>query len=436
MIKKLSSIDADFDRQLSDLLAMPDENTGDVKDIVRKIIDDVKLRGDQSVLELTNKFDRMDVASISELEISKDTMAQALTRLDPLVVDALKLSIDRVRVYHQEQLKALGGNSQWQIEDDEGNKLGQIIRPMERVGLYVPGGKASYPSSVIMTSVPARVAGVSEIVLMVPTPDGVVSDTLVAAAHLCGVDRMFRVGGAQAVAALAYGTQSIPRVDKIVGPGNIFVATAKELVFGQVGIDMVAGPSEIAIVADASADPEWLAMDMFAQAEHDELAQSILISSDQSVLDAVEQEIARMLPGMERSATISQSLKDRGALIKVETLDQAFDIVNRIAPEHLELAILEPEQMLPQIRFAGAIFLGHHSAEVVGDYTAGPSHVLPTSGTARFASPLGVYDFQVRSSVVNCSARGAITLSRSAAILATQEGLEAHSKSAQYRLLG
>ena len=436
MIKKLSNIDADFDRQLSDLLAMPDENTGDVKDIVRKIIDDVKLRGDQSVLELTNKFDRMDVASISELEISKDTMAQALTRLDPLVVDALKLSIDRVRVYHQEQLKALGGNSQWQIEDDEGNKLGQIIRPMERVGLYVPGGKASYPSSVIMTSVPARVAGVSEIVLMVPTPDGVVSDTLVAAAHLCGVDRMFRVGGAQAIAALAYGTQSIPRVDKIVGPGNIFVATAKELVFGQVGIDMVAGPSEIAIVADMSADPEWLAMDMFAQAEHDELAQSILISSDQSVLDAVEKEIARMLPGMERSATISQSLKDRGALIKVETLDQAFDIVNRIAPEHLELAILEPEQKLPQVRFAGAIFLGHHSGEVVGDYTAGPSHVLPTSGTARFASPLGVYDFQVRSSVVNCSARGAITLSRSAAILATQEGLEAHSKSAQYRLLG
>lgn len=436
MIRKLSSIDADFDRQLSDLLTMPDENTGDVKDIVRKIIDDVKLRGDQSVLELTIKFDRMDVASLSELEISKDTMAQALTRLDPLVVDALKLSIDRVRVYHQEQLKALGGNTEWQIEDKEGNKLGQIIRPMERVGLYVPGGKASYPSSVIMTAVPARVAGVSEIILMVPTPDGVVSDTLVAAAHLCGVDRMFTVGGAQAIAALAYGTQSIPRVDKIVGPGNIFVATAKELVFGQVGIDMVAGPSEIAIVADTSADPEWLAMDMFAQAEHDELAQSILISNDQSVLDAVEQEIVRMLPSMERSATISQSLNDRGALIKVETLDQAVDIVNRIAPEHLELAILEPEQMLPQIRFAGAIFLGHHSAEVVGDYTAGPSHVLPTSGTARFASPLGVYDFQVRSSVVNCSARGAITLSRSAAILATQEGLEAHSKSAQYRLLG
>lgn len=436
MIRKLSSIDADFDRQLSNLLTMPDENTGDVKDIVRKIIDDVKLRGDQSVLELTIKFDRMDVASLSELEISKDTMAQALTRLDPLVVDALKLSIDRVRVYHQEQLKALGGNTEWQIEDKEGNKLGQIIRPMERVGLYVPGGKASYPSSVIMTAVPARVAGVSEIILMVPTPDGVVSDTLVAAAHLCGVDRMFTVGGAQAIAALAYGTQSIPRVDKIVGPGNIFVATAKELVFGQVGIDMVAGPSEIAIVADTSADPEWLAMDMFAQAEHDELAQSILISNDQSVLDAVEQEIVRMLPSMERSATISQSLNDRGALIKVETLDQAVDIVNRIAPEHLELAILEPEQMLPQIRFAGAIFLGHHSAEVVGDYTAGPSHVLPTSGTARFASPLGVYDFQVRSSVVNCSARGAITLSRSAAILATQEGLEAHSKSAQYRLLG
>ena len=436
MIRKLSSIDADFDRQLSNLLTMPDENTGDVKDIVRKIIDDVKLRGDQSVLELTIKFDRMDVASLSELEISKDTMAQALTRLDPLVVDALKLSIDRVRVYHQEQLKALGGNTEWQIEDKEGNKLGQIIRPMERVGLYVPGGKASYPSSVIMTAVPARVAGVSEIILMVPTPDGVVSDTLVAAAHLCGVDRMFTVGGAQAIAALAYGTQSIPRVDKIVGPGNIFVATAKELVFGQVGIDMVAGPSEIAIVADTSADPEWLAMDMFAQAEHDELAQSILISNDQSVLDAVEQEIVRMLPSMDRSATISQSLNDRGALIKVETLDQAVDIVNRIAPEHLELAILEPEQMLPQIRFAGAIFLGHHSAEVVGDYTAGPSHVLPTSGTARFASPLGVYDFQVRSSVVNCSARGAITLSRSAAILATQEGLEAHSKSAQYRLLG
>ena len=436
MIRKLTSTDVDFDQQLSDLLTMPNENTGDVKDIVRKIIDDVKLRGDQAVLELTNKFDRMDVGSISELEISKETMAQALKRLDPLIVDALKLSIDRVRVYHEEQLKALGGNGEWHIEDEEGNKLGQLIRPMERVGLYVPGGKASYPSSVIMTSVPARVAGVSEIVLMVPTPDGEVSDTLVAAAHLCGVDRMFTVGGAQAIAALAYGTQAIPRVDKIVGPGNIFVATAKELVFGQVGIDMVAGPSEVAIVADASANPEWVAMDMFAQAEHDELAQSILISSDQGVLDSVAHEIARMLPNMERSATIAQSLKDRGALIKVETLDQGVDIVNRIAPEHLELAIAEPEKILSQIRFAGAIFLGHHSAEVVGDYTAGPSHVLPTSGTARFASPLGVYDFQVRSSVVNCSARGAITLSRSAAILATQEGLEAHSKSAQYRLLG
>ncbi|MDG1444358.1 MAG: histidinol dehydrogenase [Pseudomonadales bacterium] len=436
MIRKLSSTDVDFDQQLSDLLAMPNENTGDVKEIVRKIIDDVKLRGDQAVLELTNKFDRMDVGSISQLEISKATMAQALKRLDPLIVDALKLSIDRVRVYHEEQLKALGGNGEWHIEDEEGNKLGQLIRPMERVGLYAPGGKASYPSSVIMTSVPARVAGVSEIILMVPTPDGEISDTLVAAAHLCGVDRMFTVGGAQAIAALAYGTKLIPRVDKIVGPGNIFVATAKELVFGQVGIDMVAGPSEVAIVADASANPEWVAMDMFAQAEHDELAQSVLISSDQSVLDSVAREIARMLPNMERSATIAQSLKDRGALIKVETLDQGVDIVNRIAPEHLELAIAEPEKILPQIRFAGAIFLGHHSAEVVGDYTAGPSHVLPTSGTARFASPLGVYDFQVRSSVVNCSARGAITLSRSAAILATQEGLEAHSKSAQYRLLG
>lgn len=436
MIKRLSNNDADFDEQLKVLLTMPDENTGDVKEIVKKIIDDVKVRGDQAVVELTNKFDRMDVASLSELEISKDTMAAALARLDPLIIDALKLSIDRVRVYHEAQLKALGGNGEWQIEDDEGNKLGQRIRPMERVGLYVPGGKASYPSSVIMTSVPARVAGVAEIVLMVPTPDGEVSDTLVAAAHLCGVDRMFAVGGAQAIAALAYGTESIPRVDKIVGPGNIFVATAKELVFGQVGIDMIAGPSEVAIVADASANPEWLAMDMFAQAEHDELAQSILISTDQSTLDAVEREIIRMLPDMERSSTIEQSLNDRGALIKVDTVDQVVDIVNRIAPEHLELAIDEPEAMVSKIKFAGAIFLGHHSAEVVGDYTAGPSHVLPTSGTARFASPLGVYDFQIRSSVVNCSRRGSISLSRSAAILATEEGLEAHSKSAQYRLLG
>ncbi|MFT4677707.1 MAG: histidinol dehydrogenase, partial [Candidatus Azotimanducaceae bacterium] len=363
-------------------------------------------------------------------------MAEALTRVDPLVVEALEQSVNRVRYYHEQQLAATGGTGEWQYTDELGNRLGQIVRGMERVGVYAPGGKACYPSTIIMTAVPAKVAGVAEVILTVPTPNNEVSDVLLAAASLSGVDRMFRIGGAQAIGALAFGTETIPRVDKIVGPGNIYVATAKEMVFGQVGIDMIAGPSEVVIVADETVEVDWLVMDMFAQAEHDEMAQSILISTSSKLLDRVAERIPQMLENMSRKNIIQQAMHDRGALILVRDLQDAQDVVNQIAPEHLELAIVEPEKFVSGVRHAGAIFVGAATAEVVGDYTAGPSHVLPTSGTARFASPLGVYDFLVRSSLVHCSARGSVQLSRGAAILAEEEGLEAHGKSAQYRVQG
>ena len=436
MIRTLNASDPDFDELLADLLSMPDAGPGHISQIVADIIADVRDRGDAALLELSNKFDRLGAEQTGDLEVSAAKMRQAAERVDPLVIDALQTSVARVRKYHLEQMKSLGGLADWSFEDETGNKLGQLVRPIERVGVYVPGGKASYPSSVVMTVVPAKVAGVGEVILMVPASDGRLSDSVQAAALFCGVDRMFKIGGAQAVAAMAYGTALVPRVDKIVGPGNIYVATAKAQVFGQVGIDMIAGPSEIVIVADGSANPEWLVMDMFAQAEHDELAQSILISTDQSLLTDVARLIDEMKPGMARAGIINESIANRGALIRVPSLPDAAAVVNRIAPEHLQLVISGAEEFIDYIRHAGAIFVGSHSAEVVGDYTAGPSHVLPTGGTARFASPLGVYDFQVRSLLIQCSARGAIDLSRTAAILAREEGLEAHARSAEFRVQG
>lgn len=436
MIKQLSTVDESFDTDLTALLAIQQDNHHDVYGTVRHIVDDVRSRGDAALIEHTSRFDRFDVTSAADLEVSQERMAKALAGIDELVRGALEASIERVRRYHQEQRLAFGDQQDWEYEDAQGNRLGQRVRPMQRVGIYVPGGKAAYPSSVIMTAIPARVAEVGEVILVVPTPDGQINDVLLAAASLCGVDRLFTLGGAQAVAALAYGTQTIPKVDKIVGPGNIYVATAKEIVFGDVGIDMIAGPSEVVIVADADVDPEWLVMDMFAQAEHDELAQSVLISSDENVLNRVATLIESRLPEMARESIIRQSIGDRGALILTRDDAESAAIVNRIAPEHLELALTNAEAFVERVEHAGAIFMGKHSAEVVGDYSAGPSHVLPTSGTARFASALGVYDFQVRSSIIRCSAAGSVSLSRDAAILATEEGLEAHARSASCRVQG
>jgi histidinol dehydrogenase len=421
---------------LDDLLALPEASHAEIRSQVSNILAAVKEKGDAEVLSLTNRFDGLNATSVADLELSQQQMVAALDRVDPLVVDALKESIARVRHYHEQQLAATGGSGEWHYTDEEGNRLGQIVRGMERVGVYAPGGKACYPSTIVMTVIPAKVAGVEEVILTVPTPRNEVNDVLLAAAYLCGVDRMFRVGGAQAIAAMAFGTDTIPRVDKIVGPGNIYVATAKEMVFGQVGIDMIAGPSEVVIVADDEADVDWLVMDMFAQAEHDEMAQSILISTSAQLLEAVAKRLPVMLADMQRKVIIEQAINDRGALILATDTEAAQAVVNRIAPEHLELALADAESFVPGVRHAGAIFVGAATAEVVGDYTAGPSHVLPTSGTARFASPLGVYDFQVRSSLVQCSRAGSVKLSRAAAILADQEGLEAHSKSAQYRTQG
>ncbi|MEX0943138.1 MAG: histidinol dehydrogenase [Pseudomonadales bacterium] len=435
-IRQLYAGNADFDAELTALLHADEDDRETVRSAVRDIIKAVRHGGDEVIVELTNRFDRRNVKSIDELEIGKSEMAAAVTRIDPLVREALESSIARVRRYHEQQKRSFGDQIDWGYEDEDGNELGQRVRGMERVGIYAPGGKASYPSTVIMTAVPARVAEAGEIILVVPAPEGAISDVLLAAANLCGIDRLFTMGGAQAVAALAYGTQTVPKVDKIVGPGNIYVATAKELVYGDVGIDLIAGPSEVVIVADSSVNPDWLVMDMFAQAEHDEMAQAILISTDPAVLDDIAGRIESTLNEMERARIIEASISDRGALILVDDLQQAASVVNRIAPEHLELAISDPDTLLPMIRHAGAIFIGSHTAEAIGDYCAGPSHVLPTSGTARFASPLGVYDFQVRSSIIRCSPKGAVMLGRDASILAREEGLEAHARSADYRAEG
>ncbi|MCH7741063.1 MAG: histidinol dehydrogenase [Proteobacteria bacterium] len=439
MIRRLLSDDAGFTEQLNQLLRVDAAELIRIREVVAGVIAQVRQDGDAALLAYTSKFDDLDVSSVSELEVTKDRLQRAFDNIDSLVREALQVSADRVLAYHEKQKAALGGKD-WTYVDDDGNRLGQLVRSISRVGIYAPGGKASYPSTVIMTAIPARVAGVKEITLLVPTPGGVVNETLFAAAHIAGVDRVFTIGGAQAIAAMAYGTETIGKVDKIIGPGNIYVSSAKQMVFGDVGIDMVAGPSEVVIVADNTANVDWLVMDMFAQAEHDEMAQAILVSWDDSLLNAVAASLERGLQGREeqppRLDIIRQSIVDRGALIKVSDAEEAMRIVNIIAPEHLELAVEDPQPLLQSVQNAGAIFLGNLSAEVVGDYTAGPSHVLPTGGTARFTSPLGVYDFQVRSSLIHCSAMGAIKLSRDAAILAKEEGLTAHAESANYRLQG
>lgn len=428
-IRRLNASQPDFDSELAKLLAWDDSVDHQVNESVRHILHEVKTRGDQAVLEFTEKFDRLKVASVAELEMSQSRLQQALEAIPHDQRVALEQAAERVGDYHERQ-----NQKSWQYQDEDGTVLGQKVTPLDRAGLYVPGGKAAYPSSVLMNAIPAKVAGVGEIIMVVPTPDGVVNDLVLAAAAIAGVDRVFTVGGAQAVGALAYGTETIPAVDKIVGPGNIFVATAKREVFGTVGIDMIAGPSEILVICDGKTNPDWIAMDLFSQAEHDEQAQSILISPDASFLDAVEASINKLLPTMERADIIRTSMTDRAALVHVADLSEAAKVSNRIAPEHLELSVEEPETLLEEVRHAGAIFMGRYTAEALGDYCAGPNHVLPTSGTARFSSPLGVYDFQKRSSIIGFSAEGADRMGRVASVLARGEGLTAHARSAEYRI--
>ncbi|GAB4289490.1 MAG: histidinol dehydrogenase [Thiohalomonadaceae bacterium] len=428
-IKRLDTTTPDFWKALEQLLAWEGVSDDKVNAVVREILQAVKQRGDAAVLEYTNRFDRMQATSMAELEIPRAQLEAALGKIGPEQRRALELSAARVRAYHEHQKV-----DSWSYTEADGTLLGQQVTPLDRVGLYVPGGKAAYPSSVLMNAIPAKVAGVDELIMVVPTPDGVVNELVFAAAAVAGVDRVFAIGGAQAVAALAYGTESVPQVDKIVGPGNIYVATAKGMVFGSVGIDMIAGPSEILIVCDGQTNPDWIAMDLFSQAEHDEDAQSILLCPDAAFLEAVQDSIARLLPTMERAEIIRTSLYARGALIKVRDLDEAVAVANHIAPEHLELSVADPQAMAKKIKHAGAIFMGRHTAEAVGDYCAGPNHVLPTSRTARFSSPLGVYDFQKRSSLIMCSPDGASELGKVASVLARGEGLTAHARSAEFRI--
>jgi histidinol dehydrogenase len=428
-VQRLDAAQSDFDQQLSRLLAWESVSDDKVNTIVNEVIGRVRTEGDAALVEYTNRFDRTNARSMQDLELGQARLQQALDGLPAEQRAALEKAADRVRGYHERQK----GES-WQYTEADGTMLGQQITPMDRVGIYVPGGKAAYPSSVLMNALPAHVAGVREIIMVVPTPEGVLNELVLAAAALAGVDRVFTLGGAQAVAALAYGTETVPRVDKIVGPGNIFVATAKRAVFGAVGIDMIAGPSEILVVCDGKTDPDWVAMDLFSQAEHDEDAQSILICPDADYLDQVEASINKLLPTMERREIIEISLQNRAALIKVADMEQAAELSNRIAPEHLELSVEDPVALLPQIRHAGAIFMGRYTAEALGDYCAGPNHVLPTSGTARFSSPLGVYDFQKRSSLIMFSADGASEMGKVASVLARGESLTAHARSAEYRI--
>jgi len=428
-IKRFSSRDADFKPRLSDLLAFEGAQDEAVDRRVAAILADVKARGDAAVLEYTNRFDRLAATSLAELELSRDAMQRALDGLPSIQREALEAAGSRVRSYHQRQIL-----QSWQFDETDGTLLGQKVTPLNRVGLYVPGGKASYPSSVLMNAIPAKVAGVAELIMVVPTPDGERNPLVLAAAALAGVDRVFCIGGAQAVGALAYGTQSVPAVDKIVGPGNAYVAAAKRRVFGVVGIDMVAGPSEILVICDGQTDPEWVAMDLFSQAEHDELAQSILLCPDAAYIERVAQAIEKLLPTMPRREVICASLENRGALIEVRDLDEACAIANRIAPEHLELSLADADAWVDKIQNAGAIFIGPYTSESLGDYCAGPNHVLPTSGSARFSSPLGVYDFQKRSSLIRVSKAASKTLGRIASTLAQGEGLPAHARSAQYRV--
>ena len=428
MINKFSTQDQDFESQLDALLAWEIASNQEINRSVETIIDAVKHNGDTSVLDYTNQFDSLKAHSISELIIPQERLRESFESLDNEQKNALTIAAERIRSYHLKQVQ-----ESWTYKEEDGTVLGQKITPLDRAGLYVPGGKAAYPSSVLMNSIPAKVAGVKELIMVVPAPNGVINELVLAAAYVANVDLVITIGGAQAIAALAYGTESIPKVDKIVGPGNIYVATAKRQVFGQVGIDMIAGPSEILIICDGKTNPDWIAMDLFSQAEHDEDAQAILLCPDEDFIKEVERSISKLLPTMDREDIIKTSLKNRGALILTQDIDDAVEISNRIAPEHLELSVDDPESIVDDIKHAGAIFMGRYSSEALGDYCAGTNHVLPTSSTARFSSPLGVYDFTKRSSIVMASKEGAKKLGETASVLAYGEGLQAHARSALYR---
>ncbi|HBV20267.1 MAG TPA: histidinol dehydrogenase [Nitrosomonas sp.] len=427
-IKQLNSTDSNFDQALKQLLAFENAMDESIDATVAQILSEIKKRGNEALIEFTNRFDHVKVNSMTELELTQDNLQQSLSSLALAQRQALEYAAERIKTYHEKQVVA-----SWHYQESDNTILGQKVTPLDRVGLYVPGGKASYPSSVLMNAIPAKVAGVQELIMVVPTPNGEKNDMVLAAAAISQVDRIFTVGGAQAVGALAYGTETIPQVDKIVGPGNAYVAAAKRRVFGIVGIDMVAGPSEILVICDGQTNPDWIAMDLFSQAEHDEMAQSILLSPDAGFLKQVAQSIDRLIDSMPRKDVIRVSLENRGALIQVQDLDEACAIANRISPEHLELSVDNPEIWMEKIRHAGAIFMGRHTCEALGDYCAGPNHVLPTSRTARFSSPLGVYDFQKRSSLIQVSEQGAAKLGKIASILANGEGLSAHARSAEYR---
>ena len=428
MINKFSTQDQDFESQLDALLAWESASNEEINRSVEKIINAVKQNGDASVLDYTNQYDSLKAHSISELIISQERLRESFESLDNEQKNALIIAAERIKSYHLKQVQ-----ESWTYKEEDGTVLGQKITPLDRAGLYVPGGKAAYPSSVLMNSIPAKVAGVKELIMVVPAPNGVINELVLASAYVANVDLVITIGGAQAIAALAYGTESIPKVDKIVGPGNIYVATAKRQVFGQVGIDMIAGPSEILIICDGKTNPDWIAMDLFSQAEHDEDAQAILLCPDEDFIKEVERSISKLLPTMDREDIIKTSLKNRGALILTQDIDDAVEISNRIAPEHLELSVDDPESIVDDIKHAGAIFMGRYSSEALGDYCAGTNHVLPTSSTARFSSPLGVYDFTKRSSIAMASKEGAKKLGETASVLAYGEGLQAHARSALYR---
>ena len=428
MIKILKTQDADFDGELRATLAFEGESAAVVDLAVDKILGQIRTHGDAALISLTNKFDHTEAISMDDLTVDEGTLESAISSVDESVLESLRDAAHRIENYHQRQIQ-----ESWSYRDESGSLLGQKILPLARAGLYVPGGKAAYPSSVLMNAIPARVAGVKEIVMVAPTPNGVVNPVVLAAAQIAGVNQIYKIGGAQAIGAMAYGTETITKVDKIVGPGNAYVAAAKKKVFGAVGIDMIAGPSEILIICDGKTDPDWIVMDLFSQAEHDELAQSILISNDEAFLRLIQERVTVLLPEMPRKSVIKKSLEDRGAMILVKSLGEACEIANRIAPEHLELSVEEPNALLDQIENAGAIFIGKYTSEALGDYCAGPNHVLPTSGTSRFSSPLGVYDFQKRTSLIEVSEAGARGLGLIAAKLAREEGLEAHARSAEKR---
>ena len=431
-LRRLSTADADFEARFQQVLHWSADTDAAIEQRVAEILADVRARGDAAVLDYSARFDGVQAASLTALELTREELRRAFDGLPAQQRDALEQAAARVRRYHERQKKACGES--WSYRDEDGTLLGQKVTPLDRVGIYVPGGKAAYPSSVLMNAIPAQVAGVPEIVMVVPTPRGEKNPLVLAAAYVAGVHRAFTIGGAQAVAALAYGTATVPRVDKITGPGNAYVASAKKHVFGQVGIDMIAGPSEILVLADGTTPPDWVAMDLFSQAEHDELAQSILLCPDAAYIEQVREAIERLLPTMPRQAVIRASLEGRGALILTRSMDEACELSNRIAPEHLEVSSREPQRWEPLLRHAGAIFLGAYTSESLGDYCAGPNHVLPTSGTARFSSPLGVYDFQKRSSLIEVSESGAQQLGPIAATLAYGEGLQAHARAAELRL--